>query len=131
VVNITTGGAATMSIEERVRPAATFKPEVASLNMGSMNFGLYPMLSRYKTFKYEWEKPYLEGSRDRIFKDHRTWQTCRKQCRTGATGAALARAYRGDARRGAKFSRSRELTRSHSEPLRGHGQKKRPIRIDS
>ena len=69
VVNITTGGAPTMSIEERVRPAATFKPEVASLNMGSMNFGLYPMLGRYKTFKHQWEQPYLEGSRDRIFKN--------------------------------------------------------------
>src|SRR5437870_7661113 len=69
VVNITTGGAATMTIEDRVRPAATFKPEVASLNMGSMNFGLFPMLARYKNFKYEWEKPYLEGSRDRIFKN--------------------------------------------------------------
>src|SRR5437764_8420928 len=69
VVNITTGGAPTMSIEERVRPAATFKPEVASLNMGSMNFGLFPMLARYKTFKHDWEKPYLEGSRERIFKN--------------------------------------------------------------
>src|SRR3982074_2280949 len=69
VINITTGGAPTMSIEERVRPAATFKPEVASLNMGSMNFGLYPMLNRFKEFKHAWEKPYLEGSRDRIFKN--------------------------------------------------------------
>jgi uncharacterized protein (DUF849 family) len=69
VVNITTGGAPTMTIEERVRPAATFKPEVASLNMGSMNFGLYPMLGRYKTFKHAWEQPYLEGSRERIFKN--------------------------------------------------------------
>ena len=69
VVNITTGGAPTMAIEERVRPAATFKPEVASLNMGSMNFGLYPMLARYKQFKYDWEKPYLEGSRERIFRN--------------------------------------------------------------
>jgi uncharacterized protein (DUF849 family) len=69
VVNITTGGAPTMTIEERVRPAATFKPEVASLNMGSMNFGLFPMLGRYKTFKHEWEQPYLEGSRERIFKN--------------------------------------------------------------
>ena len=69
VVNITTGGAPTMAIEERVRPAATFKPEVASLNMGSMNFGLYPMLARYKNFKYDWEKPYLEGSRERIFRN--------------------------------------------------------------
>src|SRR5215208_299787 len=48
VINITTGGAPTMSIEERLKPAATFKPEVASLNMGSMNFGLYPMLNRFK-----------------------------------------------------------------------------------
>ncbi len=69
VVNITTGGAPTMTIEERVRPAATFKPEVASLNMGSMNFGLYPMLARQKEFKHDWEKPYLEGSRERIFKN--------------------------------------------------------------
>jgi uncharacterized protein (DUF849 family) len=69
VVNITTGGAATMTVEERVRPAATFKPEVASLNMGSMNFGLYPMLARFKEFKHDWEKPYLEGSRERIFKN--------------------------------------------------------------
>jgi uncharacterized protein (DUF849 family) len=69
VINITTGGAPTMSIEERVKPAATFKPEVASLNMGSMNFGLYPMLNRFKEFKHAWEKPYLEGSRERIFKN--------------------------------------------------------------
>ena len=69
VVNITTGGAPTMSIEERVKPAATFKPEVASLNMGSMNFGLFPMLARQKEFKYDWEKPYLEGSRERIFRN--------------------------------------------------------------
>ena len=47
VANITTGGAPTMSVEERVRPAAAFKPEVASLNMGTMNFGLYPMIPRY------------------------------------------------------------------------------------
>jgi uncharacterized protein (DUF849 family) len=69
VINITTGGAPTMTVEERVRPAATFKPEVASLNMGSMNFGLFPMLNRTKTFKYDWERPYLEGSRERIFKN--------------------------------------------------------------
>ncbi|TPQ52629.1 3-keto-5-aminohexanoate cleavage protein [Prosthecomicrobium hirschii] len=69
VVNITTGGAATMTIEERLKPVATFKPEVASLNMGTMNFGLYPMLERFKTFKHDWERPYLEGSRERIFKN--------------------------------------------------------------
>src|SRR5512138_1588291 len=69
VINITTGGAPTMLVEERLRPCAHFKPEVASLNMGSMNFGLYPMLERTKEFKFEWEKPYLEGSHDRIFKN--------------------------------------------------------------
>jgi uncharacterized protein (DUF849 family) len=69
VINITTGGAPTMLIEERLKPCAHFKPEVASLNMGSMNFGLYPMLNRFKEFKHEWERPYLEGSNDRIFKN--------------------------------------------------------------
>jgi uncharacterized protein (DUF849 family) len=69
VVNITTGGAATMSIEERLLPATTFKPEVASLNMGSMNFGLFPMLTRFRKLKYDWEAPYLEGSRERIFRN--------------------------------------------------------------
>jgi uncharacterized protein (DUF849 family) len=58
-----------MTVEERVKPAAKFKPEVASLNMGSMNFGLFPMLARQKEFKFDWEKPYLEGSRERIFKN--------------------------------------------------------------
>ncbi|MBL8893732.1 MAG: 3-keto-5-aminohexanoate cleavage protein, partial [Rhizobiales bacterium] len=69
VINITTGGAATMTIEDRVRPAATFKPEVASLNIGSMNFVLYPMLDLFKTFQHDLERPYLEGSRERIFKN--------------------------------------------------------------
>jgi len=69
VINITTGGAPTMSVEERVRPCMHFKPEVASLNMGSMNFGLYPMLARFKEFKHAWEEPYLANSDDRIFKN--------------------------------------------------------------
>jgi uncharacterized protein (DUF849 family) len=69
VVNITTGGAPTMLVDERVKPCAHFKPEVASLNMGSMNFGLYPMLQRFREFKHDWERPYLEGSVDRIFKN--------------------------------------------------------------
>jgi uncharacterized protein (DUF849 family) len=69
VVNITTGGASTMTIEERLKPVALFKPEVASLNMGSMNFGLYPMLNRFREFQHSWEHPYLEGSKDRIFKN--------------------------------------------------------------
>jgi len=69
VINITTGGAPNMSVEERVRPCIHFKPEVASLNMGSMNFGLYPMLARFKEFKHAWEEPYLANSDDRIFKN--------------------------------------------------------------
>ena len=69
VVNITTGGAPTMTVDERVKPCAHFKPEVASLNMGSMNFGLFPMLERYKEFKFDWERPYLAGSDDRIFRN--------------------------------------------------------------
>jgi uncharacterized protein (DUF849 family) len=69
IINITTGGSPVMTIEDRVRPAATFKPEVASLNMGTMNFGLFPMLARQQAFKFDWEKPYLEGSRERIFKN--------------------------------------------------------------
>jgi uncharacterized protein (DUF849 family) len=69
VINLTTGGASTMTIEERLQPALKLKPEVASLNMGSMNFGLYEMIARYKDFKYDWERPYLAGSDDRIFKN--------------------------------------------------------------
>ena len=69
VVNITTGGAPTMSVEERLQPALQLKPELASLNMGSMNFGLYEMLNRFKDFKHDWERPYLEESDDRIFKN--------------------------------------------------------------
>jgi uncharacterized protein (DUF849 family) len=56
-------------VDERLKPCAHFKPEVASLNMGSMNFGLFPMLGRYKQFKYDWEEPYLAGSDERIFKN--------------------------------------------------------------
>jgi uncharacterized protein (DUF849 family) len=69
VINLTTGGAPTMTIEDRLQPALKLKPEVASLNMGSMNFGLYEMLGRYKDWKYDWEKPYLAGSDERIFKN--------------------------------------------------------------
>jgi uncharacterized protein (DUF849 family) len=69
VINITTGGSPIMPIEERVKPAAEFAPEVASLNMGTMNFALFPMLGRYKEFKHDWEAPYLEGSRKGFFKN--------------------------------------------------------------
>ncbi|MEM9853945.1 MAG: 3-keto-5-aminohexanoate cleavage protein [Pseudomonadota bacterium] len=69
VINITTGGSPYMTVEERVAPAAQFQPEVASLNMGSMNFGLYPMLNRFKEFKFDWERAHLEGSRDLVFRN--------------------------------------------------------------
>ena len=69
VVNLTTGGAPYMTVEERVRPAEKWKPEVASLNMGSMNFGLFPMLKRYKDFKHDWEPKMLEASRDLVFRN--------------------------------------------------------------
>src|SRR3546814_4080064 len=58
-----------MPVEERVRPAAVWKPEVASLNMGSMNFGLFPMLKRFKEFKHEWEPAMLAGSHDLVFRN--------------------------------------------------------------
>lgn len=69
VINLTTGGAPYMTVDERVRPAERFRPEVASLNMGSMNFGLFPMLDRFKDFKFDWEKPTLEASRDLVFRN--------------------------------------------------------------
>lgn len=69
VINLTSGGSPTMLVSERVRPASEFKPEVASLNMGSINFALYPMLERFKEFKHDWERPYLEGTRDLVFRN--------------------------------------------------------------
>ncbi|MBP0482147.1 3-keto-5-aminohexanoate cleavage protein [Sagittula salina] len=66
VVNITTGGAPTMTVEERVRPAEHHRPEVASLNMGSMNFGLFPMLKRFPDLEHEWERDYV-GNKNIIF----------------------------------------------------------------
>jgi uncharacterized protein (DUF849 family) len=69
VVNLTTGGAPYMTVAERIKPAQTFKPEVASLNMGSMNFGLFPMLNRFKEFKHDWEAQALENSRDLVFRN--------------------------------------------------------------
>jgi uncharacterized protein (DUF849 family) len=69
VVNLTTGGAPYMTIQERIKPAEVFKPEVASLNMGSMNFGLFPMLNRFKSFQHDWEAAALESSRDLVFRN--------------------------------------------------------------
>ncbi len=69
VLNLTTGGSPTMTVEERLQPALKFAPEVASLNMGSMNFGLYPMLGRYESFQHDWEPAYLEKTRDTVFRN--------------------------------------------------------------
>jgi uncharacterized protein (DUF849 family) len=69
VINITTGGGHGMTLQERLAAPLKASPEMTSLNMGSMNFGLYPMLDRYKTFKYEWEQKHLENSRDFIFRN--------------------------------------------------------------
>jgi len=69
VVNITTGGGHGMTLAERLAAPLRARPEMCSLNMGSMNFGLYPMLDRYKEFKYEWERKHLENSRDFIFRN--------------------------------------------------------------
>ena len=69
IVNLTTGGSPYMTVTERMQPAKVLKPEVASMNMGTMNFGLFPMLKRFKEFKHDWERPYLEGSKDLIFRN--------------------------------------------------------------
>ncbi len=67
VVGITTGAGAGMTIEQRTATISMFKPELASLNMGSINFSMHPLLDRIKEWKFDWEKDYVEGSRDYIF----------------------------------------------------------------
>jgi uncharacterized protein (DUF849 family) len=69
VVNITTGGGHGMTVEERTLAARRFQPELCSLNMGSMNFGLFPMIDRIGVFQHDWERGYLERSRDFIFRN--------------------------------------------------------------
>lgn len=69
VINITSGGSTKMSFEERLAPPMRFKPEMASLNMGSMNFSIHPAADRIKSWKYDWEKAYIEGTEDVIFRN--------------------------------------------------------------
>lgn len=69
VINLTTGGSPHMALAERVAPAATLHPELASLNMGSMNFGLFPLLEKYPEFRFEWERTHLEATRDVVFRN--------------------------------------------------------------
>lgn len=69
VINVTTGGAPFMSSEERLAGPLSLQPEMSSLNMGSMNFGLYGALERFSDWQHDWEAPYLDGSRDRVFRN--------------------------------------------------------------
>ncbi|MEM8632226.1 MAG: 3-keto-5-aminohexanoate cleavage protein [Pseudomonadota bacterium] len=69
VVNISTGGSLTLSIQDRITPAKTFSPEMCSMNMGSMNFSFHPLAKRYDTWKFDWEKDYVAGSDGNIFRN--------------------------------------------------------------
>ena len=69
VINITTGGGHNMTVQERLAAPLQFRPEMCSLNMGSMNFGLFPILEKQQNWKYDWEPAYLENSRDFIFRN--------------------------------------------------------------
>ncbi|MBE2245017.1 MAG: 3-keto-5-aminohexanoate cleavage protein [Burkholderiaceae bacterium] len=69
VINITSGGSTKMTLEERLAPPLHFKPEMASLNMGSMNFSIHPVAQKIKNWKYDWEQAYVEGTEDIIFRN--------------------------------------------------------------
>ena len=69
VINISTGGSSQMSLEERLAPALAAAPEMCSLNMGSMNFGIFPLAERYTNWKHDWEEPFLRATRDVVFKN--------------------------------------------------------------
>lgn len=69
VINITTGGSPILTLDDRLRPALAFEPEIASLNLGTMNFGMFEMLHRFKEFRHDWERPYLENSDDLVFRN--------------------------------------------------------------
>jgi uncharacterized protein (DUF849 family) len=69
VINITTGGGHNMTVQERLRAPLDLSPEMASFNMGSMNFGLFPLVDRYPKFLHDWEPQYLENTRDFIFRN--------------------------------------------------------------
>ncbi|MDY0881388.1 3-keto-5-aminohexanoate cleavage protein [Dongia soli] len=69
VINVTTGGGSNMTVQERLAAPIVAKPEMCSLNMGSMNFGLYPLLNKYQAFQHDWEREHIERSRDFIFRN--------------------------------------------------------------
>lgn len=80
VVCITTGGGLGMTVEQRVAPVTLYKPELASFNAGSINFALFPVIPRYKEWKFDWEKMYLGMSEDFIFPN--TFKSMREYCAT-------------------------------------------------
>jgi len=80
VVNISTGGSLTLSIQDRINPAKTFSPEMCSMNMGSMNFSFHPLAGRYDEWKFDWEKDYVEGSDGNIFRN--TFRDIKEAART-------------------------------------------------
>lgn len=69
VVNLSTGGSLTNTMEERIAPAQRVSPEMTSLNMGSMNFSMHPLADRYKDWKFDWEEAYLRNSDSYIFRN--------------------------------------------------------------
>lgn len=69
IINITSGGSTKMTLAERLAPPLRFKPEMASLNMGSMNFSIHPVAQKIKAWKYDWEQAYVEGTEDIIFRN--------------------------------------------------------------
>ncbi len=78
VICITTGGGFGMTVEQRVAPVSLYRPELASFNAGSMNFALFPVIPRYQSWKYEWEKPFLAMTEDFIFTN--TFKSMREYC---------------------------------------------------
>jgi uncharacterized protein (DUF849 family) len=69
IINVTTGGGLNMTVDDRLKGPLALRPEMCSLNMGSMNFGLFPLAARYTTWKHEWEEPYLRATEDHVFKN--------------------------------------------------------------
>jgi uncharacterized protein (DUF849 family) len=69
VLNLSTGGSSQMTLAERLAPALTAKPEMCSLNMGSMNFGIFPLAEKDREWKHDWERPFLAATKDVVFKN--------------------------------------------------------------
>ena len=69
IINVTTGGSLNMTVDDRLKAPVMLRPEMCSLNMGSMNFALYPLADRYQSWKYEWEEPYLRATEDSVFRN--------------------------------------------------------------